>query len=426
MDAHVTRLTLSNGLLVLLKEIHTAPLVSQWLWYRVGSRNEPPDRSGLSHWVEHIQFKGTPRYPPGVLDKAISRSGGVWNAFTTPDWTTYFETLPADKSELALELEADRMMNSRFDPNDIEIERTVIISERQGSENDPDFLLSEQVQAAAFQVHPYQHEVIGAMADLESIQGEDLYQHYRTHYIPNNAVLAIAGDFKTGTMLKRVQRHFEPIPAGPPPPAPTMVEPPQTEERYVNVEGPGETTYVQVSYHVPEGKHRDFSALSVLDSLLSGPGDVSIFGGGLSNKTCRLYRALVEAELAVSVYGGLLTTIDPYLYSLGMIVCPDKTGEQVVKALDEAISQVQEMPPAAEELGRAVKQARALFAYNNETITNQAARLGLAEMFADQEWLDTYLERLAAVTPEAVQAAARAYLRPENRVVGVYTPKEAG
>src|SRR3972149_10432375 len=151
----ITRLTLSNGLLILLKEIHTSSIISYWVWYRVGSRDEVTGKTGISHWTEHMQFKGTPQFPAGVLDKAISRDGGYWNAFTYLDWTTYFETMPADKIDLGLRLEADRMVNSLFEPDEVESERTVIISERQGGGNEPLFQLGEEVQAAAFRVHSY-------------------------------------------------------------------------------------------------------------------------------------------------------------------------------------------------------------------------------------------------------------------------------
>ena len=202
MNELLTKLTLSNGLLVLLKEIHTSPIISQWIWYRLGSRDEVPGLTGASHWVEHMMFKGTPQFPLGALDRAISREGGYLNAFTFLDWTAFFETLPADKIDLALRLEADRMFNSSFDPNEVSSERTVVISERQGSENEPLFRLSEEVQSAAFRVHPYHHEIIGDLTDLYSMQREDIYKLYRTYYIPNNAVLSIAGDFETEGMLQ--------------------------------------------------------------------------------------------------------------------------------------------------------------------------------------------------------------------------------
>ena len=179
MTETITQTTLSNGMQVLLKEIHTAPLVSSWVWYRVGSRDEVNGRTGISHWVEHMQFKGTPQFPANVLDKAISREGGLWNAFTYLDWTTYFETMPADKIELGLRLEADRMVNSLFDEDEVASERTVVISEREGNENEPRFQLGEAVQGAAFRVHAYHHEVIGDLADLHSMTRDDLHTHYK-------------------------------------------------------------------------------------------------------------------------------------------------------------------------------------------------------------------------------------------------------
>ncbi|MEW5868024.1 MAG: pitrilysin family protein [Chloroflexota bacterium] len=418
----ITRLTLPNGLLVLLKEIHTAPLISQWIWYRVGSRDETPGSTGASHWVEHMQFKGTPRFPSGILDKAIARLGGAWNAFTFLDWTTYYETLPADKIDLALELEADRMFNSLFTPDEFEAERTVIISERQGNENEPLFLLGEEMQAAAFRVHAYHHEVIGDLADLQTMQRDDLYAHYRAYYNPSNAVLAIAGDFETQGMLDRLRQIYEPLPAGKQPMRRMRLEPAQPGERHIFVEGPGETTYAQLTYHTPEARHPDFFPVVVLDSLLTGPSSLNLFGAGISNKTSRLYRALVEKELAVSVYGGLQATIDPFLHSITAIVHPQRSPEQVIAAVDAEISRLQESPPPAAELAQAVKQARALFAYSSESISNQAYWLGLTEMFASYNWFSNYLASLEAVTPLDVQRVAQSYLRPKNRVLGVYRP----
>jgi zinc protease len=271
MTKPFTQHTLANGLTIFLKEIHTAPIVSTWVWYRVGSRDEVPGRTGISHWTEHMQFKGTPQFPANILDKAIARDGGTWNAFTYIDWTTYFETMPADRIDIALRLEADRMVNSTFDPQEVESERTVIISEREGNENDPLFKLGEAVQMAAFRVHPYHHEVLGDLADLRTISRDELYLHYRTYYIPNNAVLAAAGDFKTGVMLERIRELYEPIPAGVIPPRLSRPEPPASGEHRLTVEGPGETTFIEIGYHVPAGSAADFLTLTVLDSLLASP-----------------------------------------------------------------------------------------------------------------------------------------------------------
>src|SRR5512142_754784 len=186
MPTTFTKTKLSNGMTVLLKEIHTAPLVSSWVWYRVGSRDEVPPLTGISHLVEHMQFKGTPNYPAELMDKAVARDGGMRNAFTYLDWTAYFETMPAEKIDLALRLEADRMVNSQYDPEEVASERTVIISEREGNENEPLFRLSEAMQAESFKVHTYHHEVIGDMADLRIMTRDDLYSHYRNYYAPNN------------------------------------------------------------------------------------------------------------------------------------------------------------------------------------------------------------------------------------------------
>ena len=169
MNHEVQKHTLENGLTILTKEIHHVPLVSHWIWYRVGSRNEVPGKTGISHWVEHMQFKGTSKYPINILDQAISRDGGFWNALTSLDWTTFLETLPADKLEIALDLEADRMVNSSFDPQETELERTVVISEREGNENEPLFRLNEAINKAAFVNHPYRNQVIGEKEDLTAI-----------------------------------------------------------------------------------------------------------------------------------------------------------------------------------------------------------------------------------------------------------------
>ena len=418
--------TLSNGLKILLKEIHTAPLISSWVWYRVGSRDEGSGRTGISHWVEHMQFKGTPQFPASSLDRDISRDGGVWNAFTFMDWTTYLETMPADKIDLGLRLEADRMSNSLFDEKEVASERTVVISEREGNENEPLFQLGEAVQQAAFRVHPYHHEIIGDLVDLKSISRDDLYQHYRTYYIPNNAIVGVAGDFRTSEMLARIKELFEPIPAGTLPARLARPEPTANGEHRLTVEGPGETAFLEISYHAPAGGDPDFFPVNVLDSLLAGPSGLNIFGGGgLSNKTSRLYRALVEKELAVGVGGSAYTTLDPYLYSVSITVHPDRKPEQVLSAFDAEVKRIQDEPVPAEEIQRAIKQARALFAYQSENITSQAAWLGHAEMFADYDWFLAYLDKLSKVSPSDIQAAAQKYLRPQNRVVGTYIPNGA-
>ncbi len=426
MNSDFKKITLDNGLKVMLKEIHTAPLISYWVWYRVGSRNEKPGITGISHWTEHMMFKGTDAFPNGILDKAISRDGGYWNAMTYMDWTTYFSTMPADKGDLILRVEADRMQNSIFASEDVESERSVIIAEREGNENSPMFRLDEALQEEAFDKHAYQHEVIGSMADLQNISRDDLYAHYKTYYVPNNAVICVAGDFETETMIQRIKELFAQIPKGSELPIIDQAEPKQKEEKRVLVNGPGETAFVRASYHAPETTSEDFFILTVLDSLLTGASNLNLFGGGISNKTSLLYKELVDKEIAVSVAGGLQATIDPFLYSIVMTVHPDHQPDDVVAVLDQQIESVQNHLPGKPALARAVKQARALFAYGSESITNQAFWLGFSEMFDQYAWFNSYLERLADVTPQDVQRIAKQYLRPENRIIGIYLPDGNG
>ncbi len=424
MESPVTQVVLPNGLMVQLKEIHTAPLISHWVWYRVGSRNEIAGKTGISHWVEHMLFKGTRQFPAGVLDKAISRDGGMWNAFTYLDWTAFFETLPADKIDLGLELEADRMVNSLFDPEEVDSERTVIISEREGSENEPLFRLDEAVQHAAFERHPYRVEVIGEKEDLLLISRDDLYNHYRAHYHPSNAVLAIAGDFNTAEMLEKVQRTYGRLNGSPAPKHNIQPEGAIGAEQRIEITGPGETTFLRVVYRAPAARERDFFILTVLDSLLSGPSGLNMFGGGgISNKTSRLYRALVEKELGVSVSGGLNATIDPYMYGIHVTVHPRKTYSAPLAALDQEILRLQEHLVPQEEILRAVKQARAMFAYGSENITNQAFWLGYSEMFASYRWFTRYVQELETVTPQEIQRVAQTYLNPAHRIIGAYLPE---
>ena len=419
---------LENGLEIKLKEIHTAPLISSWTWYRVGSRDELPGVHGISHWVEHMQFKGTERFPAEIVEKAVARAGGVWNAFTYLDWTTYFETMPADKIDLALELEADRMVNTSYEDNEVESERTVIISERQGRENSPGFWLSEAIHNAAFRTHSYNHVIIGDLVDLESIQKEDLVNHYKTYYKPNNAVVAIAGDFDREEMLNRITELYQDIPRGEDPPRVERPERPQRGEHRLVVEGPGETVLGDVVYHTPQASDPDFFPLLIMDSILTGPQGLNMFGGGnISNKTSRLYNRMVEdQEVVVDVHGGLPATIDPYLYSINFILHPNATLDNALATLDGEIKRIQDDLPNDDEIQRAVKQTQALFAYGGESVTNQAFWMGFSEMFASYEWVTGYLDNIAAVTPQDVQRVAREYLKDRNRIVGVYQPQNKG
>ena len=414
---------LDNGLTIYLKEIHSAPIISHWVWYRVGARNEQAGFTGISHWVEHMQFKGTQRFSGNLMDRVIAREGGLWNAFTHLDWTTYYETMPANKIDVALELEADRMFNSIYDPIEVDYERKVILSEKEGKENDPFSRLNNAVINVGFEKHPYRNEVIGTSEDLNRIQRDDLYQHYRRYYQPANAVIAIAGDFDSITMVKKINNLYGEFPSRPiitPEAEPELMI---RQKKEVLLRGPGDTTFVQLAYRAPSASNPDFYAFTILDSLLTGPASLNMFGGGgTSNKTSRLYQKLVEKELALNIFGGLQATIDPFVYEIVMTLHPDKKPETLIAALDNEIDRILNKRIRRREIERAVKQARALFAYGLENITNQAFWLGYAEMFSDYDWFVQYLDRLSEIRPADVRKIAQKYFNPENRIIGLYIP----
>ncbi len=425
LDDGLIQTQLSNGLSVLIREAHAAPVASFWIWYRVGSRNEHVGVTGISHWVEHMLFKGTPAFPKGTAEKAIAREGGVFNGATSHDFTTYFATLPADRIELSLRIEADRMQNASFDSGEVDAERTVIISERQGAENDPEFLLNEEVMAAALRVHPYGSPTLGHLCDLKAISREQLVHHYRTFYVPNNALAVAVGDFDSDAMLNLVQDYFRDVPRGRDVPPVTAVEPRQRGERRVVVRRKGFVPYLQIAFHAPSVRDQGFFALTVLNAILTGASAMTFMGSGLTNKSCRLYQALVAQELAVNVSGFLLPTVDPFPYMLSVVARPGCELGRVEGALEEELAEVMDNAVTQQEVDKAIKQAKAQFAYSSESVTGQALWLGFSEIFADHTWAESYLENLEAVTVEDVRSAAEAYLKPTNRTVGWYIPTVA-
>lgn len=426
MALPVYKTTLDNGLTVLLKEMHHAPVASFMVWYRVGSRNEHSGITGISHWVEHMMFKGTPTFPHGTLDRVISREGGRFNAFTWIDFTGYYETLPADRIDLALQIESDRMVHTIMASDEVESERTVILSERAMYENDPSFQLNEELTAAAFRVHPYHHEVIGDEVDLRHLTRDDLYEHYRRHYIPNNAIVVAVGDFETADLLKRIQQLFGTIPAGAPTPPVTRQEPPQRGERRVVVHGPGDTAYLTLAYQVPAATHPDYFPLTLLNAAFAGGSSLGLFGGGGSNKSSRLYKALVMTELAAAAYGGLAPTIDPFLYAINTVVNVGRTLNEVETALDNELARLETEPITETELRKAQKRAKAEFVMASESITGQTQLLGMAEVVTgDYQWFETVLDKINTVTLSDIERVRVKYLQKKNRTVGWYQPDRA-
>ncbi len=419
----VERHTLANGLQVLLCPLRNIATVSAWVFYRVGSRNELPGGTGLSHWVEHMTYKAAGRFGKGQIAREVSRRGGIWNGFTYYDWTAYFETLPAKDLDLSLEIERERMCAVHFDPAEVEAERTVILSEREGAENDPAFLLQEEVIAQALRVHPYRQPIVGWKEDLQRLSPADLERHYQRYYQPNNALLVLAGAFEPQQALQRAAEQLGFLPAGEIPPVPRIVEPPQRAERRVVLRLPGPTPILFLAFPAASAADPDWLPLLVLEALLGGARGLGMFrrGPGLY-RTSRLYRALVETGLAVSAVCQAPVTLDPGLFTIQVTLRAERRPEEVEPVLLRELERVAEAPPPEEEIARAARQMRAQIAYGSESATALAGWLGLMEVVGRSDPPERLLEDLAQVRPEEVQRVAAACFAPERRSIGWFLP----
>jgi zinc protease len=416
---------LDNGLKVIVQEEHTAPLASVWCWYKVGSKDELPGFTGVSHWVEHMNFKGTTNIPRDQVKGIIEQFGGSWNGYTFIDQTTYLETATRDALDRMLFIEAERMVNGLYHPDDCESERSVIISELQGGENDPDQLLDQELTATAFKAHPYRHPTIGWISDLETMTRDDLYGHYRRHYVPNNATLVVVGDVDTDEALRRVEHHFGRIPAGELPRRVHTVEPEQTGERRLTIRREGTTAYLKVGYHAPPVTDAAFCPLLVLDAILTGAKGLNLWSSfriAPPQRRARLYNALVERGLASSVSGSLLPTEQPFLYTVSITAADGTSLASVESALLEALERVRAEGINDAELVRAKAQLRARLVFESDSVTNIAHQLGYFDTIASVGLFNALPARIAAVTVDEVDSAARTLLGDANRTIGWFEP----
>ncbi|HEX6463063.1 MAG TPA: pitrilysin family protein [Vicinamibacterales bacterium] len=423
--ARVRSVHLGNGLKILVQEIHTAPLVSVWCWYGVGSGDETPGLTGVSHWVEHMNFKGTEHIPRDEMKGIVEKFGGTWNGYTWIDQTTYLETAGQDALDTLLFIEAERMAYGLYEQNECESERTVIISELQGGDNDPDQLLDTEVTASAFRAHPYRHPTIGWIEDLRAMTREDLFGHYRRHYVPGNATLVVVGAVDTDEVLKRAEAHFGRIPSSPVPARRRPAEPAQRGERRVVVEREGTTAYLKFAWHAPSVMDPDFFPMLVLDAALSGAKGLNLwtsFRGSPPQRRARLYTSLVERGLASSVAGALIATRDPFLYNVSLTAMNGVTLEALEEAATEAIEDVRVNGLTEEEVARAKRQLRARMVFENDSVTNVAHQLGYFETVAGPGFFDELTSRVQSVTPGQVHEASRRLLTNEGRTVGWFRP----
>jgi zinc protease len=364
--------------------------------------------------LEHMMFKGTTKYPKGAFSRLIRKNGGMDNAFTSQDFTAYFENLAADRVELALELEADRMQGLQFDMNELKTEREVVKEERRlRTEDDPQGALVEALFAQAFLSHPYHWPVIGWFGDLDAMTLDDLQRHYDTFYSPNNATLIIVGDIKAETLLPTIKQLFEPIPRGPEPKPIAAMEPDQKGERRFLLKREAQVPFVMMGYRVPNFTSEDSYALDILESILS------------RGKSSRLYQSLVydqKSSLAVGAEYSLMQT-DPGLFYFYALVSPGQKVEAVEEALNKEIKRLQTDPPTDLELQRAKNQVEAARIFEQDSNFRHAMLLGQAETVgAGWRKVDQFLERIRSVTAKDVQRVARQYLIDDNRTVGSLIP----
>lgn len=404
---------LKNGLKVLIIEDHKAPLATFQIWYRVGSVNEPPGKTGMSHLLEHMMFKGTPKYGSKQFSNIIARNGGMDNAFTTKEYTTYFQTISSDRINLSIELEADRMANLLLDPKEVAAERNVVMEERRMRyEDDPQSAVYEDTIAAAFKAHPYRWPVIGWMSDIASIQRDDLYKYYKAYYAPDNAFIVVSGDVDPESILRKVEKEFGGVPASNIRTPHRTDEPEQQGTRRIYVKKEAELPFVTISYHVPNFPHEDNFALDVLSTVLS------------DGRSSRLYKDLVyEKRIALSAsaeYGGLYRS--PYLFTLNATAAPGKNIEEVEKALYEEIDGIRQAPPSETEVQKAKNQIEASFIFAQDSTYSKALYAGMFEMMGDWRLMDKYLEGIRKVSPADIQAMARKYLNEDNKTVGILIP----
>jgi len=409
----VVAATLPNGLKVLLLEDHRSPVVTFQVWYKVGNRNEQLGRTGLSHLLEHMMFKGTPTHGPRVYSTLIEENGGNENAFTTQDYTAYFVNITADKLDVVLGLEADRMQNLTLDPKEFEAERQVVIEERRTrSDDSPVGALVEELHALAFKAHPYGWPIIGWMDDIRQLTVDDLRQYYRTYYVPNNAVVVAVGDFQARDLLRKIEAAFGKIPRGGDPAAVRSVEPGQRGERRLALKKEAQLPFVMIGYPVPNYRSPDSYALEVLSTLLS------------EGRASRLYRRLVyEQEIARDAGGEYSRlSLDSDLFTFYAQVMPEKPVEEVEKALMTEVERLKTEMVDEIELARAKNQLEAAFLFQQDSVFARARLLATYELAGGWPLMEAYRPGVRAVTREDLRRVAQTYFVPDHRNVALLLP----
>jgi zinc protease len=408
--------TLANGMKVIVQEDHAIPNVAMYFFYKIGSRNERPGTTGVSHFFEHMMFNGAKKYGPKQFDKEMDNSGGNNNAYTTNDVTVYTDWFPSAALELMFDMESDRIRDLAFDPKIIESERGVVYSERRSSvDNSNSGMLRELAYATAFEAHPYHWPVVGWPSDIESWSMDDLKSHFRTGYAPNNCTLVMVGDVSFDQIMSLSKKYLEPIPRHDPPPPVRTKEPVQQGERRVTLVKPAQLPLVQVLFHVPETRSPDTPALRVVQTLLS------------QGQSSRLYKRMVDRDqVALSIFGGVGNALDPTVFFFFIQPRSGVEPAATEKALYEELARLRTEEVPAAELRKAKNQILAGFYRQMKTIEGRANLLGTYDVFeGDYNKLFHADQTIEAVTAADVQRVARQYLTANNRTVATLVPEKA-
>ena len=405
---------LDNGLKVLLVEDHNIPSVALYTFFRVGSRNERPGLTGVSHFIEHMMFNGTPKIGPGEFDRRMEFQGGRNNAFTGDDMTGYTDWFPPAALEAMIEMEANRIQGLALVPEVFESERGVIASERRlGVENDNDAILNENVRATAIMAHPYHWDVIGWMSDILSWRRDEVMAYYRTYYAPGNAILIVVGDIDPAKTLGLIQKYYGPVKASPAPPPVSTVEPPQMGTKTVIVRKEAQAPSFLAVWHAPSAKDADFLPLAILAKPL------------LEGESSRLYRRLVrEEELAIDVGGGIQETIDPLLFSINVRPRPGVDLDKIDRIIEEELAKVKAEGITPQEYAKAMNIIRNDFYMSLQTISGKAGQLGSTELiYGDFAKLFTVMDDYAAVKIDSIKLTAGKYFTANNKTIGKLIPE---
>ncbi|WP_330147700.1 pitrilysin family protein [Shewanella oncorhynchi] len=407
--------TLDNGMKIMVLEDASIPNANMYLFWKVGSRNEVPGITGISHFFEHMMFNGSKKYGPKMFDRTMEAAGGANNAYTTEDMTVYTDWFPANALETMFDLEADRIANLDINQAMVDSERGVVQSERStGLENSNWNALEGEIKGVAFLAHPYSWSVIGHESDIAAWSLEDLVQYHKTYYAPNNAVVVIAGDVKLAQVKALADKYFAPIPAQTPPKAIRTVEPEQKGERRTFVQKASVSTpNVMLAYHIPAATHADFYALDLLSSILS------------QGNSSRLYQSLVDKQVALEAQTYMPMSVDPNLFYVMGVATPEVKASTLEHALIEQIDAIATTGVTQQELDK-VKNIKLMDFYRSmETINGKANTIGTYEMyFGSYDKLFNAPEAYNKVTPADIQRVAQTYLRKSNRTVAVLAANE--